>query len=103
VLNFGSASTGSPAAAEGLVDIGTLQSVKDAGSLNVLDPNVPLLSKNDLNIDWMEDFPDDEEDSGLKDSNDDDCVEDPILELGIYNPEKDLQGWSFADLFEDNQ
>jgi hypothetical protein len=78
----------------------------DIGTLNPLDPRAPLMSDSDMDFKWMgdfEDFPDDEDDSGQKESNGEDDVEDSMAELGIYNEEEDLQGWSFGQLFEDSQ
>jgi hypothetical protein len=64
----------------------------------------PLLSDSDLDHEWMgefEDFPPDEND--VPPSPADSYTEDPIAELGLYDENEDLRGWSFKELYDDSQ
>jgi hypothetical protein len=105
-LDFADVSSGSAAGARTHPDIGSSEGTALPGNLHPLDPSAPLLSDSDLDIDWMgefEDFPNEEDDGGQKDTNEDDEVEDPMAELGIYNPEEDLGRWTFRQQFDDSQ
>jgi hypothetical protein len=105
-LDFTCGSSVSTVAVQGLPARCSSESPFDVGNLHLLDPRAPLLSDSDVDISWMgdfEDFVDEDGDSGQKESDGVDTMEDPMAELGIYNPEEDLQGWSFKQLFDDNQ
>jgi hypothetical protein len=105
-LDFTGVSSGSNAGGQTLGDIGSNDCTVDVGNLNPLDPNAPLLPDSDSDLSWTGDFVDfqeDDEDSGHKDNGDGDAEEDPLAELGMYDPDEDLRGWTFRETFDDTQ
>jgi hypothetical protein len=65
---------------------------------------VPLLSDSDLDHEWTGDyvdFPPDDNDASLSPA--DSYIEDPIAELGLYDRDEDLSGWTFKHLYDDSQ
>jgi hypothetical protein len=64
----------------------------------------PLLSDSDLDHEWTGDFADFPlDDSNAPLSPTDSYTEDPIVELGLYDRDEDLSGWTFKQLYDDSQ
>ena len=93
-LDFTGVSSGGNTGGQTLGDIRLNDCTVDVGNLNPLDRSAPLLPDSDSNLSWIGDFADfqeDNEDSGQKDIGNGDAVEDLLVELGMYDPDEDLQ------------
>jgi hypothetical protein len=76
--------------------LGSQKSAVEDDEVQPLHLNVPLLSDSDMDPDWVGHWEDFQfEGTGvLPSSLDGSFTEDPIAELGLYNPDEDLSGWS---------
>jgi hypothetical protein len=86
-----------------MAPMGSQKSTIDNDKVQPLYPNAPLLLDSNMDLDWAGDWEDFQFEGPciLPSSPEGSFTKDPISELGLYDPHKDLSGWTFNQLWHD--